>query len=127
LPQTLVNRNIEYIHMPSLGGLRHPRPDSPNTGWRNDTFRGYADYMQTPEFEQALGELMALADEKPTAVMCAEAVPWRCHRSLIADALTVRGVSTKHIMSPAGPQPHRMTPFAQIDGVKILYPPESIS
>ena len=122
LPQSLAGHGIDYVHVPSLGGLRHPRHDSPNMGWRNASFRGYADYMQTPEFEQALEELSALARGQPTAVMCAEAVPWRCHRSLIADALTVRGVTVKHIMSPTGAQPHRLTPFARVDGTRISYP-----
>jgi uncharacterized protein (DUF488 family) len=122
LPQNLAARGIDYLHMPSLGGLRHARRDSPNMGWRNATFRGYADYMQTPEFEQALEELTALAREKLTAMMCAEAVPWRCHRSLIADALVVRGATVKHIMSAASAQPHRMTPFARVDGKRIVYP-----
>ena len=122
LPESLTAAGIDYVHMPSLGGLRHPRPDSTNTGWRNASFRGYADYMQTAEFEQALEELTALAREQPTAIMCAEAVPWRCHRSLIADALTIRGVTVKHIMSPTSAQPHRLTPFARMDGTRVTYP-----
>jgi len=122
LPENLAGAGIDYAHMPSLGGLRRPRGDSANTGWRNASFRGYADYMQTPEFEQALEELVVLAREQSTAVMCAEAVPWRCHRSLIADALTIRGVTVKHIMSPTSAQPHRMTPFARVDGTRISYP-----
>jgi uncharacterized protein (DUF488 family) len=122
LPQSLAARGIEYLHMPSLGGLRHARRDSPNTGWRNATFRGYADYMQTPEFERALEELTALARERRTAIMCAEAVPWRCHRSLIADALTVRGLTVRHILSAASDVPHRLTPLARVDGTRILYP-----
>jgi uncharacterized protein (DUF488 family) len=122
LPQSLAARRVEYLHMPSLGGLRRAREDSANAGWRNAAFRGYADHMQSPEFEQALEELIALAAEKVTAVMCAEAVPWRCHRSLIADALTVRGVKVKHITGVTGAQPHRLTPFARADGTRIVYP-----
>jgi len=122
LPQSLAAAGIDYVHMPSLGGLRHAERDSTNMGWRNASFRGYADYMQTAEFEQALDELMALAREQPTAIMCAEAVPWRCHRSLIGDALTVRGVAVKHIMSLNTAQPHRMTPFARVEGTRIIYP-----
>jgi len=122
LPQSLAARGIDYLHIPSLGGLRHARRDSLNTGWRNATFRGYADYMQTPAFEQALAELTALARERATAIMCAEAVPWRCHRSLIADALAVRGTTVKHVMSATSAQPHRLTPFARVDGTRILDP-----
>ena len=122
LPQSLAGHGIDYVHMPSLGGLRRPRPDSPNAGWRNASFRGFADYMQTPEFEQALEELIATARRQPTAVMCAEAVPWRCHRSLIADALTVRGVVVKHITSPLKAQAHRLTPFVRVEGTRITYP-----
>jgi uncharacterized protein (DUF488 family) len=124
LPQTLEGAGIYYLHMPTLGGLRHAKLDSANTGWRNASFRGYADYMQTPEFEEALEELIALARELPLAIMCAEALPWRCHRSLIADALTVRGVTVKHITGPTSPSPHRLTPFAKVEGTRILYPPE---
>jgi len=122
LPESLTGAGIDYAHMPSLGGLRRPRDDSANTGWRNASFRGYADYMQMPEFEQALEELVALAREQPTAVACAEALPWRCHRSLIADALTIRGVTVRHIMGRTSAQPHRMTPFARVDGARITYP-----
>jgi uncharacterized protein (DUF488 family) len=122
LPASLAGAGINYAHMPSLGGLRRPRGDSANMGWRNASFRGYADYMQTPEFEMALEGLVALARERPTAVMCAEAVPWRCHRSLIADALTIRGVTVRHIMNRTSAQPHRMTPFARVDGTRITYP-----
>ena len=93
-----------------------------NTGWRNESFRGYADYMDTPEFEEALQELIAAARERRAAIMCAEAVPWRCHRSLISDALTVRGVTVKHILGPGSVQDHRMTPFARVDGMRVSYP-----
>lgn len=113
---------IRYHHLPRLGGFRKPRPDSPNTGWRNLAFRGYADYMATPEFAAGLEELLALAREAPTAIACTEAVPWRCHRSLIADALTVRGVEVRHLMSPTSARPHALTPFARVEGLAITYP-----
>jgi len=122
LSRFLRARRIAYRHMKALGGLRRPRADSPNTGWRNASFRGFADYMQTPEFQRALDRLIALAGEKPTAVMCAESVPWRCHRSLVADALAVRGVEVLHIYSPANSKPHALTPFARPRGLKITYP-----
>jgi uncharacterized protein (DUF488 family) len=122
LPPVLVLAGIEYLHMPGLGGLRHPRPDSSNTGWRNASFRGYADYMETPEFEGNLAELQRAANGRNTAIMCAEAVPWRCHRSLIADALTVRGVPVGHILSERKAEPHRLTSFARLDAGKLTYP-----
>jgi uncharacterized protein (DUF488 family) len=122
LPQSLHGAGIAYTHMESLGGLRHTRRDSPNAGWRNASFRGFADYMQTPEFESGLDTLIQLAEREQVAVMCAEAVPWRCHRSLIADALTVRGVPVKHIMSPSRAQAHSRTPFAKTEGTRITYP-----
>jgi uncharacterized protein (DUF488 family) len=118
---------IEYCHLPGLGGLRHPRKDSMNTGWRNASFRGYADYMQTPEFGENLNRLMQLASEAPTAIVCAEAVPWRCHRSLIADALVARGVPVMEILSAIKSQPHAMTPFAKVDGQQVTYPGKSKS
>ncbi len=99
-------RGIAYSHMPSLGGLRHPRKDSLNLGWRNAGFRGFADYMQTPEFESALKNLITMAEKERVAIMCAEAVPWRCHRSLIADALLARGVRVEDIFSLTSTQPH---------------------
>jgi uncharacterized protein (DUF488 family) len=114
---------IAYMHMPELGGLRKPRPGSPNGGWRNDGFRGYADYMQTPEFWAALEKLRRLAGERRTAIMCAEAVPWRCHRSLISDALTVTGGDVRHITGPGEPSKHRITPFAHVIEGRITYPP----
>lgn len=122
LAKSLCEANIEYIHMKELGGLRKPLPDSRNTGWRNASFRGYADYMQTPEFEKALARAVELASEKPTALMCAEAVPWRCHRSLVADALTARGIEVLEIVSKSPPNPHKMTPFAHVHGKRITYP-----
>lgn len=106
---------IKYIHFPDLGGMRKPRPDSPHTGWRNDHFRGYADYMETPAFEAALDRLKALILDAGTAIMCAEAVPWRCHRTLLSDSLTVRGIPVRHILGPGEPKPHRLTPFVLVD------------
>lgn len=123
LERSLGEAGIDYRHMKSLGGLRKPAADSINTGWRVSTFRGYADYMQTDEFSRALDELVALAREKTTAVMCAEAVPWRCHRSLIGDALLVRGVAVIDIMSATQSKPHAMTSFARVEGTTITYPP----
>jgi len=114
---------IAYMHMPELGGLRKPRPGSVNAGWRNDSFRGYADYMQTPEFWSALDRLRSLAAERRTAVMCAEAVPWRCHRSLISDAITAGGGDVRHITGLGEPSKHRITPFASVVGGRITYPP----
>lgn len=123
LRRTLPNRGIRYRHMKALGGLRRPRPDSTNTAWRNTGFRGFADYMETPEFEEALGELRALAREAgPVAIMCAEAVPWRCHRSLVADALIGSGDEVVDIMGPRSGRPHALTPWAQVDGRRVTYP-----
>ena len=127
LPVSLAAAGIGYRHMPGLGGLRHARKDSMNTGWRNASFRGYADYMQTDEFYENLNQLIQLAAEAPTAIMCAEAVPWRCHRSLIADALTARGIPVLEILSATKAQPHAMTPFAKVNGQKLTYPAESSS
>jgi uncharacterized protein (DUF488 family) len=126
LPAPLVQAGIEYRHMPELGGLRHARKDSTNTGWRNASFRGYADYMQTPEFDAALAALLQIAEGRQAAVMCAEAVPWRCHRSMIADALTARGIPVEHIMSAAKRNPHKMTEFARVDGTRVSYPSENL-
>jgi uncharacterized protein (DUF488 family) len=124
LADSLKKAGLGYVHMPGLGGLRHARRDSINVGWRNASFRGYADYMQTPEFEQSLEELIQLAEQEPVAIMCAEAVPWRCHRSLIADALLVRGIRAEDIMSPTRRQVHTLTPFANVRGTTITYPAE---
>ena len=125
LERSLPQQEIAYLHMPELGGLRKPKSDSINLGWRNVSFRGYADYMQTDEFWHAIDRLLALATD-PTvgrvAIMCAEAVPWRCHRSLIADALVVRGVEVRHITSIGEPARHALTPFAQVHGDRITYP-----
>jgi uncharacterized protein (DUF488 family) len=113
---------IHYTHMAGLGGLRRPRPDSINTGWRNTSFRGYADYMQTTEFEANLNVLVELANKEPVAIMCAEAVPWRCHRSLVADALLARGIEVREIASATQARPHRLTPWAQVTGTRVIYP-----
>jgi uncharacterized protein (DUF488 family) len=122
LARSLAEASIEYRHAPALGGLRRPRRDSINTGWRNASFRGYADHMQTPEFEQALEALMAGAPRERTAIMCAEAVPWRCHRSLIADALLAGGIRVAHIMTGERVEPHALTRFARVDGTRVTYP-----
>ena len=122
LPGSLRAAGIFYLHLPALGGLRRPTPESPNAGWRNLSFRGYADYMQTAEFRAAIDQLLELAGHDRLALMCAEAVPWRCHRSLIADALLVRGVETADISSATRLSPHRLTPFAQVRGARITYP-----
>ena len=124
LPQMLAARGVAYEHLPGLGGLRHARKDSINRGWENASFRGYADYMQTREFAQGLDELMALSRPKRTAIMCAEAVPWRCHRSLVADALSVRGTPVIEILSATNYRHHKLTPFAQVSGTSITYPAE---
>jgi uncharacterized protein (DUF488 family) len=125
LPAALRRIGIKYLHLPGLGGLRHAKPDSPNMGWRNTSFRGYADYMQTPEFVDSLDRLIELARKERVAIMCAEAVPWRCHRSLIADALVVRGIQAEEIVSRVRTTAHRITPFAKVRGRKITYPAEA--
>lgn len=123
LAAALPQAGIAYAHLAALGGLRRSLgAASPNMGWRNESFRGYADYMQTTEFVDGLDELRALAAAGPVAVMCAEAVPWRCHRSLIADALLVRGVETSDIQSLTHTMPHLLTSFAHVDGLRITYP-----
>jgi uncharacterized protein (DUF488 family) len=125
LPGALRDAGIDYRYLRGLGGLRRPRPDSPNGGWRNTSFRGYADYMQTEEFAQHVGAVMALAENTRCALMCAEAVPWRCHRSLVADALLVRGVVVEDIIGPQKPKPHKLTPFARVEGTDITYPTDA--
>ena len=124
LPRSLKKAGLGYVHMPGLGGLRHAKRDSPNLGWRNASFRGYADYMQTADFAQSLEELIRLANQDRTVLMCAEAVPWRCHRSLIADALLVHGIRAEDIMSATRRQVHTLTPFAKVRGTTIMYPAE---
>ena len=121
LPRSLAEAEIRYVGLPSLGGLRRARPDSPNLAWRNASFRGYADYMQTAEFRENLARLIELSRETQAAIMCAEAVPWRCHRSLIADALVVRGIPVEHIMSVSGSHRHKLTSFARVRGKQIIY------
>ena len=124
LPAALAQAGIDYRHEPRLGGLRRPRKDSPNRGWRNDSFRGFADYMLTEEFAAAIGDLIEEARATPLAIMCAEAVPWRCHRSLIADALESRGVTVLHLSASGAAREHRLTPFARVKGSIITYPSE---
>lgn len=122
LPQALREAGVEYVHMSRLGGLRRAERDSINVGWRNASFRGFADYMQTEEFEAGLAELIELSDDKRPAIMCSEAVPWRCHRSLIGDALIVRGIRTEDVMSLTQRQVHMLTPFAKVCGTTVTYP-----
>ncbi|MGA7884471.1 MAG: DUF488 domain-containing protein, partial [Acidobacteriaceae bacterium] len=122
LAHSLSEAGIRYLHMPDLGGLRHSRKDSINLAWRNLSFRGYADYMQTPEFERALDRLIELAQQRRTAIMCAEAVPWRCHRSLIADALLARRIPAEEIVSRTTLRAHKLTPWARVDGTRVTYP-----
>ena len=124
LPPALTAAGIAYEHVRALGGRRRPAPHSPNTAWRNLSFRGYADHMQTPEFVAAIEDLIAKARTNQLVLMCAEAVPWRCHRSLIADALLVRGVRCEDIQSTTRRLPHRITPFACVQGTHITYPPD---
>jgi uncharacterized protein (DUF488 family) len=113
---------IGYVHLRKLGGLRHARRDSSNMGWRNSSFRGFADYMQTSEFDAGLQRLIKLTRQKRSALMCAEAVPWRCHRSLIADALTVLGIRVEDIMSKSRSQMHSLTSFARVRSGRVTYP-----
>jgi uncharacterized protein (DUF488 family) len=122
LSASLHSARIHYSYMGGLGGFRHSSADSINLGWHNASFRGYADYMQTAEFWQHLDTLIRLAEQERIAIMCAEAVPWRCHRSLIADALLVRGIEVREITSATGAQIHSLTPFAHISGSRITYP-----
>ena len=122
LSSSLEHAGIRYTHMPGLGGLRRPRKDSTNTGWRNASFRGYADYMLTREFVENLERCVELAKEAQVALMCAEAVPWRCHRSLIADALLARGIEVREIVSATDARPHALTPWARVEGTKVTYP-----
>lgn len=124
LAASLAGAGIGYRWLQALGGLHHSRPDSPNGGWRNKSFRGYADYMQTDAFRHGVEELIAISRDRRTAIMCAEALPWRCHRSLVADALSVRGVPTVEIFSQTNCRPHQPTPFAQVEGTHITYPPD---
>ncbi len=127
LAKVLRARGIAYRHMAGLGGLRHSRADSPNMAWRNKSFRGYADYMQTPAFDLNVEKLIEVATKARAALMCAEAVPWRCHRSLVADALVVRGVAVEHIMSGSRRDPHVLRSWAKVRGTRITYPAEELT
>lgn len=127
LKQSLPDANITYRYMTNLGGLRHTTKESINTAWRNTSFRGYADYMQTDSFAAAVDELITYAEHQPTAIMCAEAVPWRCHRSMVGDALVVRGVQVLDIMTSTSVKPHTLTSFASVDGMRVFYPPENVA
>jgi uncharacterized protein (DUF488 family) len=122
LSLALRRSRIHYRHMPGLGGLRHARRDSTNTAWRNASFRGYADYMQTKAFKKSLDRCISLARDEQVALMCAEAVPWRCHRSLIADALAAHGIAASEIVSAVQARPHSLTPWAQVNGTQVTYP-----
>ena len=122
LSPALHRARIHYRHMPGLGGLRRPRRDSTNMGWRNASFRGYADYMQTETFREHLDRCIELATHERVVLMCAEALPWRCHRSLIADALLVRGIAASEIVSGIRARPHFLTPWALVTGTRVTYP-----
>lgn len=122
LPEALRAAGIGYEHAAALGGFRRASPDSPNAGWRNASFRGYADYMQTAAFDASLGGVIEQAQSKRLVLMCAEAVPWRCHRSLIADALVARDIRVEEIISARRTQAHAMTSFARIEGAAVTYP-----
>jgi uncharacterized protein (DUF488 family) len=121
LAESLPTRGIAYFGLPELGGRRRPRPGSPHTAWRLEAFRGYADFMDTPEFESGLARLVASASGKRAAILCAEALPWRCHRSLAADALTVRGWQVLDIMNEKEARPHQLPDFARVEGTRIVY------
>ncbi len=128
LEQALPACGLRYVYLAQLGGLRHGLgADSPNTGWRNASFRAYADYMMTDAFRQGLAEALALAHDGPAALMCAEAVPWRCHRSLVADALVARGVVVRDIYDARRAAPHRLPSFACVAGDQVTYPPEVVA
>lgn len=122
LPENLKAAGIRYLHMPELGGLRRTQADSVNLAWENKSFRGYADYMQTKEFHENLLKLVALARENRLAIMCAEAVPWRCHRNLLSDALVVRRISVTHILTESSSTNHELNPSAHVEGTKVTYP-----
>ncbi len=122
LAKLLSDRGIAYEHFEDLGGFRKALPDSENTAWRKSGFRGYADYMATPGFSAGLDRLISVARDRRTVIMCAEAVPWKCHRSLLSDALVARGIRVIHILSPGKTQDHRLTPFARVRGTRVTYP-----
>jgi len=125
LARDLPAAGLAYRHLPGLGGFRRPRAESRNTGWRNPSFRGYADYMETDEFAGHLATLLDEARAGRTAIMCAEAVPWRCHRSLISDALLARGVEVRHILGARAAEPHALTAGARVEGTRVIYPGEA--
>jgi len=122
LPNTLKRYNIKYVHLPEIGGLRHPKANSINLGLKNPSFRGYADYMQSKEFTEALLKIVALARENRVALMCAEALPWKCHRNLISDALVARHIQVLHIISKDGTVRHELNELAHVEGTKVTYP-----
>ena len=122
LPDSLKHYGVRYIHMPEIGGLRHPKRESVNLAWQNSGFRGYADYMQTQEFTDSLLKIVALARENRLALMCAEALPWRCHRNLLSDALVIRHIKVEHIISKDSAINHVVNELAQVEGTKITYP-----
>jgi len=124
LERSLKEAGIGYVHLKGLGGLRHPRKDSVNLGWRNDSFRGYADYMETEEFQTALATLVELSKDRTVAIMCAEGNPFRCHRTLVADALTVRGIKVVHVSSERSARVHTLTSFAKPVDERVTYPAE---
>ena len=121
LAQSLAAEGIDYVGLPELGGRREPRENSPHTAWRVGAFRGYADFMDTSEFANGVAGLERLASERPSSLMCAEALPWRCHRSLIADALLVRGWEVRDVISEREARIHRLPEFARVDGGRLIY------
>lgn len=121
LAKALASAGLDYLWIPDLGGRRPAHPDSPHVGWREPGFRGYADHMGSAEFEAGLRRLLALAARRPTAILCAEAVPWRCHRQLVSDALVARGIDVRHVTGPGEPSAHRLTAFARRDGTRLVY------
>ncbi|AIA30636.1 DUF488 family protein [Leptospirillum ferriphilum] len=123
LPEELKKWGIKYLHVPGLGGFRQPLKDSPNAGWRNEGFRGFADYMSSGAFHQAIQELVELSQRFRLALICAETLPWRCHRSLIADALLLRGIAVDHLFKAGTLQHHQLTAWARVEGTRITYPP----
>jgi uncharacterized protein (DUF488 family) len=127
LKKSLHKHKIDYLHLDALGGLRRTKKESINTAWKNAPFRGFADYMQTPQFTEGIEQLIELAERKRVAIMCSEAVPWRCHRSLIGDALLVRDIYVEDIMSGRTRKPHTLTPWARVAGLQITYPGYEIS
>ncbi|HEX8616736.1 MAG TPA: DUF488 domain-containing protein [Thermoanaerobaculia bacterium] len=128
LERTLPSQGIAYVHFDALGGRRKPAASSPNGAWQNEQFRGYADHMASDEFQRAVDALVFAEsngeDERATAYMCAEAVPWRCHRNLLSDELVRRGLEVLHIVSPGKAQPHTFSKMAKIEGGRVIYPPE---